>query len=126
MAIVAFFIYLNRPGPCDSIFEQTAPTLGTSLHFLKTSGELVVGRDKIQDLTDGAQRLGILCKNCCIEQLSGRINAEQYKDCMETVKGFETQAAAVASSVSAVDTAKQHGQVQLVSEKTQQAELGAS
>jgi hypothetical protein len=24
--IVAYFVYANRPGPCDGIFEQTAPS----------------------------------------------------------------------------------------------------
>jgi hypothetical protein len=34
LAIIALFVYLTRPGPCDSILEQTAPKLDASIHFL--------------------------------------------------------------------------------------------
>ncbi|HLW71417.1 MAG TPA: hypothetical protein VKS22_12435 [Candidatus Binataceae bacterium] len=126
LGVIAFFIYVNRPGPCDAIFQQTAPKLDTSLHFLKTNGDVVIGHDKIQDLTEGAQRLGILCKNCCIAQQSGRIDAAQYQDCLKTTMSYEIQVSAVASNVAAVNNAKQQGQAQLVGEKTQQANQDAA
>jgi hypothetical protein len=47
LTIVGLFVYFMRPGPCDSIFEQTTPRLDTTLHFLNTNGEMVIGRDKI-------------------------------------------------------------------------------
>jgi hypothetical protein len=126
LAIIAFFIYVTRPGPCDSIFEQTAPKLDTTLHFLKTDGEVVIGSDKIQDLAESSQRIGILCKTCCIAQQSGKISAGQFQDCLNTTKNYETQILQVASNVNAANSARQKGQVDLVSEKTQQATLAAS
>jgi hypothetical protein len=57
--LLIIFLYVRnttRPNPCDSIFEQTAPELQTSLAQLKTKGDLVIGRDKIQDLAESAQK----------------------------------------------------------------------
>jgi hypothetical protein len=126
MVIAALFIYVTRPGPCDGIFEQTAPKLHTTINFLKTNGEMVIGRDKVQELAESSQRIGILCKTCCIAQQSGKISAAQFQDCLNTTKSYETQVLQVASSVDAANSAKQKGQVELVSEKTQQATLAVS
>jgi hypothetical protein len=128
VVIVALFIYyvMPHPGPCDNIFEQTAPKLDTTVHFLKTDGEIVIGRDKVQELAESSQRIGILCKTCCIAQQNGKISAVQFQDCLNTTKSYETQVLQVASSVDAANSAKQKGQVELVSEKTQQATQDAS
>jgi len=123
LTIVRLFVYFTRPGPCDSIFEQTAPKLDTTLHFLKTNGEMVIGRDKIQDLAESSQRMGILCKTCCIAQQSGKINAGQFQDCLNTTKSYETQVLKVASNVDAANAARQKGQGQVASEKVEQANV---
>src|SRR6266849_1795980 len=80
--IVAYFVYSTRPGPCDGIFEQTAPKLDTTVRFLKANGEVVIGRAKVQELAEDAQKVGLLCKTCCIAQQSGKINAEQFQTCL--------------------------------------------
>jgi len=126
MAILALFIYLNRPGPCDGIFEQTAPKLDTTIQFLKTNGEMVIGSDKVQELAESSQRIGILCKTCCIAQQSGKISGAQFQDCLNTTKSYETQVLQVASNVDAANSARQKGQVEVVGDKTQQATLAAS
>ena len=124
--IIALFIYVTRPGPCDGIFEQTAPKLNTTIHFLKANGETVIGSDKVQELAESSQRIGILCKTCCIAQQSGKIGAGQFQDCLNTTKSYETQLLQVASNVDAANSAKQNGQVELVNNKKQQATLAAS
>jgi hypothetical protein len=126
IGIIALFIYLNRPGPCDSIFEQTAPKIDTTIQFLKTNGQMVIGGDKVQELAESSQRVGILCKTCCIAQQSGKISAAQFQDCLNTTKSYETQVLQIASSVDSANSARQKGQGQLVSEKTQQATLATS
>jgi len=126
LAVVALFIYFTRPGPCDSIFEQTAPKLAITLQHLKTNGGVVIGHDKVQDLAESSQRMGIVCKTCCIAQQSGRIDAGQFQECMNTTRSFETRVVDVASNVDAAISARQQGQLQLVSEKTQQATLAVT
>lgn len=87
---------------------------------------MVIGRDKIQDLAESSQRMGIFCKTCCIAQQSGKINASQFQDCLNTTKSYQTQVLQVASSVEAANTARQKGQDQVASEKIEQATVAAS
>ena len=43
---IAYFLYDHCRPRCDSIFEQTATKLGGNLEFIKTKGELFVGRER--------------------------------------------------------------------------------
>ena len=124
-SIIAFFVYITRPGPCDSIFEQTAPKLDTTVRFLKANGEVVIGQEKVQELAEGAQKVGLLCKTCCIAQQSGKINAEQFQTCLNGTKGYETQVVQVANTIDEAQSARQRGDNQLANEKTKQAKLAA-
>jgi hypothetical protein len=128
LAVIALFIYFyfkNQPtGPCDSIFEQTAPKLAITLQHLKTNGGMVIGSQQVQDVAESAQRMGILCKTCCIAQVNGKINAEQYLACLNTTKDYETRIVQVASSVDQASIAKSRGDAQLAQQKTAQAITG--
>jgi hypothetical protein len=66
-----------------------------------------------------------LCKTCCIAQQSGRISAAQFQDCVNTTKSYETEVQQVASSVDAANVAKQRGQTEVVTQKTQEATRAA-
>ncbi len=121
LVVVTLFVYLTRPNPCDSIFEQTAPRLGATLQFLKTNGEVVIGRDKIQDLAESSQKIGIVCKTCCIAQQSGKINAEQFEACLDRTKRYEAEIVQTADTVDQVSHARSHGDSQLAEQKTTQA-----
>ena len=41
---------------CDRIFEQTADRVQANLEFIKVKGELALGREKVQDLTEASQK----------------------------------------------------------------------
>jgi hypothetical protein len=123
--IVAYFVYSIRPGPCDGIFEQTAPKLDTTVRFLKANGEVVIGREKVQELAEGAQKVGLLCKTCCIAQQSGKINAEQFQTCLNGAKSYETQVIQVANTIDEAQSARQRGDDRLANEKMKQAKLAA-
>jgi hypothetical protein len=126
LSIIALFLYQTRPGPCDSIFEQTAPELETTIHFLQSSGNMVIGPEKVQELTESSQAIGIRCKTCCIAQQSGKIDAKQFQTCLditETTKSFEKQILQVKDSVDAANIAQQQGQEQVMNQKIQQARM---
>jgi hypothetical protein len=44
---------------CDSIFEQTDNRLRGNLEFIKIKGELVLGREKVQELAEGPQKVAL-------------------------------------------------------------------
>ena len=126
LAIILLFVYYNRPNLCDSIFEQTAPKLGTTLEVLKTKGEVVIGRDKIQDLAESSQKIGIVCKTCCIAQQSGKINAEQFQACLDRTRRYEAEIVETANTVNQASLARSQGDKQLAEQKTSQAIVDAA
>jgi hypothetical protein len=122
LAIIFLFVRsITRRYPCDSIFEQTAPKLGTTLALLKSKGEIVIGRDKIQDLAESSQKIGIICKTCCIAQQSGKINAEQFEACLDGTRRYEAEVVQTADTVDQAALARSHGDSQLAEQKATQA-----
>jgi hypothetical protein len=128
LGLIGFFTYSVRPhaNPCDSIFEQTAPKLGVSLEYLKLHGGLVIGDEKIQGLAESSQRVGILCKTCCIESQTNKINAQQFQSCLNTTKQYQTQIVRVADSVATASAATERGDRQLAAQKAEEAITDAS
>ena len=55
--VSAYFIYDHFRPRCDSIFEQTSTRLGGNLELIKSKGELFVGREKLQELSEGSQKV---------------------------------------------------------------------
>ncbi len=121
LAIIGLFVYSNRPAPCDSIFEQTVPKLSSSIQFIRTHGELVIGSEKVQELTENSQRVGILCKTCCIANQSGKINAEQFQICLDTTKQYQAQVVQVADTIDQASAAKARGDTQTADQKASRA-----
>jgi zinc-ribbon domain len=121
LGIIGLFVYSNRPAPCDSIFQQTVPKLSSSVQFIKTHGELVIGSEKVQELSENSQRVGILCKTCCIANQNGKINAEQFQTCLDTTKQYQTQVLQVADTIGQASAAKARGDTQAADQKASQA-----
>ena len=81
--VIIYFVYQGLVrSKCDSIFEQTANRLSGNLEFIKIKGELVLGREKVQELTEGSQKVALHLKTCCIAQQAGTLNADQFQVCM--------------------------------------------
>jgi hypothetical protein len=64
-------VYISRPTACGGIFEQTAPSLSVKVNALKANGEWVIGPEKVQDVSEGVQKIAVHLKSCCISQQSG-------------------------------------------------------
>jgi hypothetical protein len=119
--VMAYFGYdLVRP-KCDGIFEQTATRLGGSGEFIKTKGELFVGREKVQELAESSQKVALHLKACCIAQRSGALNAEQLQGCMNGAKDYESKIVEVRSIISEAEAAKNQGNQQVAEQKAAQA-----
>ena len=56
-----YFVYRGfLPHPkCESIFEQTTDRLRGNMDVVKMNGELVLGREKVQELTEGSQKVAL-------------------------------------------------------------------
>ena len=122
--VVLVIVYLAydilRPR-CDSIFEQTSTKLGGNLEFIKTKGELFVGREKVQELTEGSQKVALHLKTCCVAQRSGVMSTEQFQGCINGAKEYESNIQQVSNLLGEAQTAKDQGNQQLLDQKSAQA-----
>lgn len=121
--VIGYFAYnllKTTISPCESIFQQTALKLGSKLDIIKAKGDVFIGEEKIQDLTERSQMTALNLKTCCIVLEGGKVNSEEFLRCKDTAEKFETQVEHVATSINEAQEAKQEGKSELVSEKVSQ------
>ena len=122
-----WFVYrsLGR-SRCDSIFEQTADRVQADLEFIKVKGGVTLGVEKVQELTDSSQKVGIHLKSCCIAQQLKMLNADQFQVCMSGAKDYQTQIIRVAANIKEADAAEKQQKPELAKQKTDEAKEAAN
>lgn len=126
LATIYFVYQAIRPPTCDSIFEQTVDRLQGNLEFIKIKGQLTLGREKVQELTDASQRVALHLKSCCIAQQTGKISADQFQVCVSGAKDYETHIVQVATNIKEVKAAEEQQKPDLVKQKTEEAKEAAT
>jgi hypothetical protein len=121
-----WLVYHRGPSRCDSIFEQTTDRVRADLEFIKIKGELTLGREKIQELTDSSQKVALHLKSCCIAQEAKALNAEQFQTCMSGAKDYQTQIIQVATNVKEAAAAEEQQKPELAKQKIDAAKDAAS
>jgi len=121
--VIVYLAYsLLRPmlSPCESIFQQTSLRLGSKLDIIKTKGEVFIGEEKIQDLTERSQMTALNLKTCCIVLDGGKVSSDEFLRCKENAEKYETQIERIVTDVNEAQTAKQQGKTEVVNEKVVQ------
>ncbi len=77
--------------PCETVYQQTAIGMKTSLKFLKTEGELQIGREQLTDLDERAQMAALNLKTCCTVLDAGRLEPEQLLQWKGSARAYEYQ-----------------------------------
>lgn len=103
IAILAGLIVFWPRSECEGIFEQTAPRLEANMEIIRNKGALAVGQEKIQELAESAQKVGLHLKTCCSVLAGGKLNPAQFQQCVDSAAGYERQVAKVAQQVNAVE-----------------------
>ncbi|HYL86124.1 MAG TPA: hypothetical protein VE263_18010 [Candidatus Angelobacter sp.] len=124
--VIAYLLYDHFRPHCDSIFEQTSTKVGGDLEFIKTKGELFVGREKIQELAEGPQKVALHLKACCVAQQSSKMSPEQTQACINGAKDYESKILQVTTIIREAQSAKDQGNQQLVDQKSAQAKEAVS
>ena len=126
LAIIYFVSRWVGPPKCDSIFEQTSDRLRGNLEFIKVKGELTLGREKVQELTEASQKVALHLKTCCIAQQTGMMSADQFQVCITGAKDYETHIVQVATNIKEVKAAEEQQKPELAKQKTEQAKEAAN
>jgi hypothetical protein len=117
--ISAFF---HRPGPCASIMDQTTQKLNFSVDVIKAKGALVIGGEKVQDVSEGARKVGEHLTACCIAQHGDPpLPPDQYLACINGAKDYEAKIIQITNTIKEAETAKQQGNTQLAEQKVEEA-----
>ena len=124
--VIAYFLYDHFRPHCDSIFEQTTTKVGGDLEFIKSKGELFVGREKVQELAEGPQKVALHLKACCVAQQSSKMDAGQIQSCINGAKDYESKILQVTAIIREAQAAKDQGNQQLVNQKSAQAKEAVS
>ena len=117
-------LVLLRPGPssCQGVFEQTAPRLEANIELIKNKGGFAVSQEKVQELTEGAQKVGLHLKTCCAVLDGGKLNPDQFQQCVARASDYERKIAETARQVDVAATAQAQGEVAVVQQQRAQIE----
>jgi hypothetical protein len=126
LALIYFVYQGTRRSKCDSIFEQTADRLSGNLKFINITGELALGRETVQTLTEGSQKVALHLKTCCIAERAGTLNADQFQVCMNGAKDYEAKVVQVVTNIKEAKAAEEQQKPELAREKTEQARKTAN
>ena len=97
-----------------------------NMDVVKINGELVLGREKVQELTESSQKVALHLKTCCIALETSSINAEQFERCVSRAKDYETKIVQVATNIKEVKAAEEQQRPKLAKEKAEQAREAAN
>jgi hypothetical protein len=108
--IAGIFVFFHRPGLCASIMEQTTQKLNLSVDVIKAKGALVIGGEKVQDVSERARNVGQHLTACCDAQHSDYpLPPDQYLACVNGAKDYEAKIVQVTNVIIEADKAKQEG-----------------
>lgn len=103
---------------CGGIFEQTAPKVKVNLAIIKSTGAATVGQEKIQELSESAQKVSLHLKTCCKVLEHGKLGAGQFQQCIDTASAYDRQIAFVAQQMAEVAEAQEKGATDVLQERT--------
>jgi hypothetical protein len=112
-------LVLLRPGgsSCQAIFEQTAPRLEANMELIRTKGGVAISHATVQELAEGAQKVGLHLKTCCTVLEGGKVSPDQFQQCVAHASEYDRKIAATARLVEAASTAALQGATALVEQQ---------
>ena len=104
-------LVLLRPGPssCQGVFEQTAPRLEANIELIRNKGGFAVSQEKVQELTEGSQKVGLHLKTCCAVLDGGKLNPDQFQQCVARASDYERKIAETARQLDVAATSQARG-----------------
>jgi len=95
-------VIFSQDDSCAGILQQTAPRLESNLEIIKNKGSVAVSRERIQELSESAQRVGLHLKTCCIVLEGGKLDSDQFQQCVDKAAAYDQRIEVVARQVTAV------------------------
>ncbi|MFZ3327600.1 MAG: hypothetical protein WA231_17700 [Methylocella sp.] len=92
------------------------------MDVIKAKGALVIGGEKVQDVSDGARKVGEHLTACCQTQHSEPpLPPDQYLACVNGAKNYEAKIVQVSNVIIEAEKAKQEGKLEVAEQKAAEA-----
>ena len=114
IGLIGLGALLLWPSPCGRIFEQTAPKLKVNLKIIETEGAFAVSHEQIQELAESSQKVGLHLKACCTVLEHGKLDPDQYQQCIDKASAYEGHIALVAQQVTEAAKAREKGDTEVL------------
>jgi hypothetical protein len=103
-----------QSSPCASIFNQTTVSLEEKIKILREKGGALLGRDKIEKLSDQSDQIAADLKTCCILFHDNKIAFDEFLKCQDDFNQYERNIDRLAHLVGEAQVAKQQERYDLV------------
>ena len=116
--VASFFIYdvvSNKENPCGQLFETTSASLTTKINLLKKDSSLIIGRNRIQELSSSAQQTALSLQSCCIAAHTSVITGEQFLQCQTGANTYASRLDAITTRLAELE--KQNAPIVIASNK---------
>jgi len=107
--VVTYFAYdlvKNDSNPCGQLFEQTTVSLTAKIDVLEKDTSLIIGRNRIQELSASAQQMALSLQSCCIASQTNIISGEQFLQCQTGTSTYANRLDAIAARLAELETSK--------------------
>ena len=110
LIVIGYLIYTNfflKSNPCASIFDQTTDSLEEQTNILRKKGDVILGRDQIQKLSDQSDRITADLKTCCILFHDDKIDFNEFLKCQDDFNHYKRDINRLAHLVSEAQGGRQ-------------------
>ena len=122
LVVLGYFFYdLNLP-VCARISEEVATSLHAQLDVAGKKGEIFLGKQKVEDLSDESKRYVANLRTCCQVLDAGKLNADQFLQCKTDVAQHETRVTQIVRVINEAQAAQAAGQTETVKQKIEVAD----
>src|SRR5436305_2080795 len=122
LVVFGYFLYDRALPVCAGVSEEVSASLRADLDLIGKKGTILLGKQKIEDLSDESKRYVANLKACCIVLQGGQLNAGQFLQCKNDVAQHETRVTQIASVINEAQAAQARGQTEAVKQKTEAAD----
>ena len=113
---ISVLVILWPRDSCEGIFRQTAPRLEVNLEVIQQKGAFAVSHEQIQELAESSQKVGLHLKACCTVLEHGKLDPDQYQQCIDKASAYEGHIALVAQQVTEAAKAREKGATEVLEE----------
>jgi hypothetical protein len=103
VAYLGYDLLGQKSNPCGQIFEQTTASLTTKIDILEQDTSLMIGRNRIRELSSSAQQMALGLQSCCIAAQTDIITGKEFLQCQTETTTYATRLDAIVARLASLE-----------------------